>query len=108
MYEYLYYLYGNWGGTRTLCVIATTTVCVLHRMIEQCLRSSFTQFNFFLHNLAQMKFSGHSEGALLSFSPKTYSIDTDGRITHIELAGYQKRYNPEKYYVSLLEFMSWS
>lgn len=42
------------------------------RMIEDSLRSVFTQFNFFIHNLGQMKFSSHQEGALLSFVPKTY------------------------------------
>ena len=41
-------------------------------MINVSLQSIFTQFNFFLHNLAQMKFSGHEEGVLLSFIPKTY------------------------------------
>lgn len=41
-------------------------------MIEDSLRSVFTQFNFFIHNLGQMKFSSHQEGALLSFVPKTY------------------------------------
>ena len=28
------------------------------RMIESSLNSWFTQFNFFLHNLAQLRFSG--------------------------------------------------
>ena len=41
-------------------------------MIEESLKSVFVQFNFFVHNLAQMKFSSHQEGALLSFVPKTY------------------------------------
>jgi len=44
------------------------------RMIESSLKSWFTQFNFFLHNLAQFKFSGdHSNGELLSFIPRTYT-----------------------------------
>lgn len=43
------------------------------RMIESSLKSWFTQFNFFLHNLAQLKFTGdHGDGELLSFVPKTY------------------------------------
>ena len=29
-----------------------------------------------------------------------FSLQTDGRITNVEVFGYQKRYNPEKYYVS--------
>lgn len=44
------------------------------RMIESSLKSWFTQFNFFLHNLAQLRFSGdHSDGELLSFIPRTYT-----------------------------------
>lgn len=43
------------------------------RLIESSLKSWFTQFNFFLHNLAQLKFNGdHGDGELLSFVPKTY------------------------------------
>lgn len=44
------------------------------RMIESSLKSWFTQFNFFLHNLAQLRFSSdHNDGALLSFIPRTYT-----------------------------------
>jgi phosphatidylinositol-4-phosphate 3-kinase len=44
------------------------------RMIESSLRSWFTQFNFFLHNLAQLQFSGsHNGGELLSFIPNVYT-----------------------------------
>lgn len=44
------------------------------RMIENSLRSWFTQFNFFLHNLAQLRFTGdHNDGDLLSFVPRTYT-----------------------------------
>ena len=44
------------------------------RMIESSLRSWFTQFNFFLHNLAQLRFTGdHNDGELLSFVPRTYT-----------------------------------
>lgn len=44
------------------------------RMIESSLKSWFTQFNFFLHNLAQLRFSGdHNDGTLLSFIPRTYT-----------------------------------
>ena len=42
------------------------------RMIEDSMKSLSTQFNFFIHNLAQLKFSSHGEGALLSFVSKTY------------------------------------
>ncbi|XP_050296018.1 phosphatidylinositol 4-phosphate 3-kinase C2 domain-containing subunit alpha [Anthonomus grandis grandis] len=77
------------------------------RLIEESLKTKFTQFNFFLHNLAQnltqLKFTGDSQtGSLLSFVPKTYSVNTDGRLTHVEVVGYRKRYDPDKYYVYVL------
>lgn len=44
------------------------------KMIHISLKSWFTQFNFFLHNLAQMRFSGDDDnGELLSFVPRTYT-----------------------------------
>lgn len=43
------------------------------RLIESSLKSWFTQVNFFLHNLAQLKFTGdHGDNQLLTFVPKTY------------------------------------
>ena len=73
------------------------------RMLNTSLKSIFTQFNFFLHNLAQLKFSGHDEGMLLSFIHKTYSIHTDGRIVNLELFNIQKRYNPDKFYIYIIK-----
>ncbi|XP_063237766.1 phosphatidylinositol 4-phosphate 3-kinase C2 domain-containing subunit beta [Bacillus rossius redtenbacheri] len=73
------------------------------RMIEGSLKSWFTQFNFFLHNLAQLRFSGdHDDGELLSFIPRTYTLQQEGRIRSVAMHGYQKRYDPEKYYVYIL------
>ncbi|RZB62205.1 phosphatidylinositol 4-phosphate 3-kinase C2 domain-containing subunit alpha, partial [Asbolus verrucosus] len=73
------------------------------RLIESSLKSWFTQFNFFLHNIAQMKFSSdHDEGSLLSFVPKRYSLATDGKLVHVQVVNYKKRYNPDKYYVYIL------
>ncbi|KAL1487744.1 hypothetical protein ABEB36_015580 [Hypothenemus hampei] len=77
------------------------------RLIEESLKTKFTQFNFFLHNLAQnlaqLKFTTDNQtGSLLSFVPKTYSVATDGRLTQVEVVGYRKRYDPDKYYVYIL------
>ncbi|KAJ9600687.1 hypothetical protein L9F63_026176, partial [Diploptera punctata] len=56
------------------------------RMIESSLRSWFTQFNFFLHNLAQLRFTGdHNDGDLLSFVPRTYTMQQEGRILSVVL-----------------------
>ncbi|KAL1110477.1 hypothetical protein AAG570_008005 [Ranatra chinensis] len=73
------------------------------RMIQSSLKSWFTQFNFFLHNLAQLRFSGdHNDGQLLSFVSKTYTMQIEGRLKSVDVHGYQKRYDPEKYYVYIL------
>lgn len=74
------------------------------RMIQESLKSWFTQVNFFIHNLAQLRWSGdHSDDLLLSFIPRTYTAAQDGKIRMVRLYSYQKRYNPNKYYVYILE-----
>ncbi|XP_015112954.1 phosphatidylinositol 4-phosphate 3-kinase C2 domain-containing subunit beta [Diachasma alloeum] len=73
------------------------------RMIESSLKSWFTQFNFFLHNLAQLRFTGdQNDGELLSFVPRTYTMQQEGQLTSVQVHGYQKRYDPEKYYMYIL------
>lgn len=74
------------------------------RLIEESVKSWFTHFNFFLHNLAQLRFSAqNSKGQMLSFAAKAYSHTTEPRILNIECFGYQKRYDPQKYYVYILK-----
>ncbi|XP_063588936.1 phosphatidylinositol 4-phosphate 3-kinase C2 domain-containing subunit alpha-like [Penaeus indicus] len=74
------------------------------RMIQESLKSWFTQVNFFIHNLAQLRFTGdHSDDLLLSFIPRTYTAAQDGKIRMVRLYSYQKRYNPNKYYVYILQ-----
>ncbi|KAK9879212.1 hypothetical protein WA026_004058 [Henosepilachna vigintioctopunctata] len=103
-----------------ICGITTESISYLHtallprmsnpeaaayfaRLIESSLKSWFTQFNFFLHNLAQLKFTGEqSDGSLLSFVPKTYTMETEGQLKHVEVVNYKKRYDPDKYYVYVL------
>ncbi|GAB6033726.1 hypothetical protein CHUAL_013838 [Chamberlinius hualienensis] len=73
------------------------------RMIEDSLKSWFTQFNFFIHNLAQLKFSSeHNSDSLLSFVPRNYTMESDGKIQSVDVIGYEKHYEPEKYYVYIL------
>lgn len=74
-------------------------------MIESSLGSVATKFNFFIHNLAQLRFSGlpSNDEPILSFSAKTYSLKQDGRIKQVSVFTYQKRYNPDKHYVSMWE-----
>lgn len=98
-------------------------VCVCFgRHIEASLSSLSTQINFFIHNLAQYKFSTPTTShGLLSFSPSSYSyviwpiimiiqyimfmmwfhsIFTDGKIASAVVVAYHLRYFPEKYIVS--------
>lgn len=73
------------------------------RLIESSLGSVATKFNFFIHNLAQLRFSGlpANDEPILSFSPKVYTLKQDGRVLHAAIFSFQKRYNPDKHYVSL-------
>ncbi|XP_055692342.1 phosphatidylinositol 4-phosphate 3-kinase C2 domain-containing subunit alpha isoform X1 [Lutzomyia longipalpis] len=74
------------------------------KMIHISLKSWFTQFNFFLHNLAQLRFSADEDnGELLSFVPRTYTMAQDGRLQSVVVYGYQKRYDLEKYYTYILK-----
>ncbi|KAH7968509.1 hypothetical protein HPB52_009102 [Rhipicephalus sanguineus] len=69
------------------------------RLIEESLRSRFTQLNFFIHNIAQLRFTGdHNDGLLLSFVPRTFSKDSDGRIVSLTVVRYLKCHEPEKHY----------
>ncbi|CAG2173180.1 unnamed protein product [Oppiella nova] len=73
------------------------------RMIEESLRSRFTKFNFFIHNLAQLRFTGdHNDQMLLSFIPKKFTKESDGLITGLEALDCYKKYEPEKVYYYVL------
>uniref|UniRef100_A0A6G1SG77 Phosphatidylinositol 4-phosphate 3-kinase C2 domain-containing subunit alpha n=1 Tax=Aceria tosichella TaxID=561515 RepID=A0A6G1SG77_9ACAR len=69
------------------------------RLIDECLNSRSTQVNFFIHNLAQLRFSNdNSKQTLLSFVPKTFTMQTDGQIESLEVVRLFKLYEPEKQY----------
>jgi phosphatidylinositol-4-phosphate 3-kinase len=68
--------------------------------IEDSLGSVATQINFFIHNLAQLKFSSNqATPTLLTFVPQAYSIETDGKILSAVVVAYYKRYYPDTYTV---------
>lgn len=75
-----------------------------YRLIESSLGSVATKFNFFIHNLAQLRFSGlpSNDEPILSFAPRTYTIKQDGRIRDASVFSFQKRYNPDKHYVRMV------
>ena len=77
----------------------TEAMAKFTRLIDECLKSRATQVNFFIHNLAQLRFSNdNSKQTLLSFVPKTFTAQTDGRIESLEIVHLYKRYEPEKQY----------
>ncbi|XP_030373429.1 phosphatidylinositol 4-phosphate 3-kinase C2 domain-containing subunit beta [Scaptodrosophila lebanonensis] len=74
------------------------------KMIQSSLKSWFTQVNFFLHNLAQMRHSNdEGTGELLSFVPRKYTMQQDGRLKIVSVVRFQKHYNMEKYYMYILQ-----
>lgn len=70
------------------------------RLIESSLGSVATKLNFFIHNLAQMKFTGSDARPTLSFAPRTHTIKTAGRIRDVFLCRHERVFNPSKGYVS--------
>uniref|UniRef100_A0A673GV22 Phosphatidylinositol 4-phosphate 3-kinase C2 domain-containing subunit alpha-like n=1 Tax=Sinocyclocheilus rhinocerous TaxID=307959 RepID=A0A673GV22_9TELE len=78
-----------------------------YRLIESSLGSVATKFNFFLHNLAQLRFSGlpSNDEPILSFAPRTYTIKQDGRIRDASIFSFQKRYNPDKHYTYVIRIL---
>ncbi|XP_022535661.2 phosphatidylinositol 4-phosphate 3-kinase C2 domain-containing subunit alpha [Astyanax mexicanus] len=77
------------------------------RLIESSLGSVATKFNFFIHNLAQLRFSGlpANDEPILSFSPRTYTLKQDGRIRDASIYSFQKRYNPDKHYTYVVRVL---
>ncbi|XP_053153244.1 phosphatidylinositol 4-phosphate 3-kinase C2 domain-containing subunit alpha isoform X2 [Hemicordylus capensis] len=85
----------------------TDATILFTRLIESSLGNVATKFNFFIHNLAQLRFSGlpSNDEPILSFSPKTYSLKQDGRIKEVSVFTYHKRYNPDKYYIYVVRVL---
>lgn len=55
-------------------MVEQEAAAVFARMIQESLKSWFTPVNFFLHSLAQLRFTGdHNDDQLLSFVPKRYT-----------------------------------
>lgn len=88
-----------WLGTLTGSSVLSTwwPRC---RLIESSLGSVATKLNFFIHNLAQMKFTGSDARPTLSFAPRTHTIKTSGRIHDVFLCRHERVFNPSKGYVS--------
>uniref|UniRef100_A0A8C0K0H1 Phosphatidylinositol-4-phosphate 3-kinase catalytic subunit type 2 beta n=1 Tax=Canis lupus dingo TaxID=286419 RepID=A0A8C0K0H1_CANLU len=75
------------------------------RLIESSLGSVATKLNFFIHNLAQMKFTGSDDRLTLSFAPRTHTLKSSGRITDVFLCRHEKIFHPNKGYVYVVKVM---
>ncbi|XP_058525032.1 phosphatidylinositol 4-phosphate 3-kinase C2 domain-containing subunit beta isoform X2 [Ochotona princeps] len=75
------------------------------RLIESSLGSVATKLNFFIHNLAQMKFAGSDDRLTLSFAPRTHTIKNSGRITSVFLCRHEKVFQPSKGYIYVVKVM---
>lgn len=88
----------------TYSAISKVYICIIFvlctSLIESSLGSVATKLNFFIHNLAQLKFSGSDERLTLSFVLKIHTMKKDGRICDVFLIRHKKICNPNKGYVS--------
>lgn len=73
------------------------------RLIESSLGSVATKLNFFIHNLAQMKFTGSDARPALSFAPRTHTLKTSGRIRDVFLCRHERVFNPSKGYTYVVK-----
>ncbi|KFU85678.1 Phosphatidylinositol 4-phosphate 3-kinase C2 domain-containing subunit beta, partial [Chaetura pelagica] len=73
------------------------------RLIESSLGSVATKLNFFIHNLAQMKFTGSDTRPTLSFAPRTHTLKASGRIRDVFLCRHERVFNPSKGYTYVVK-----
>nr|XP_039322313.1 phosphatidylinositol 4-phosphate 3-kinase C2 domain-containing subunit beta isoform X3 [Saimiri boliviensis boliviensis] len=77
----------------------------IKRLIESSLGSVATKLNFFIHNLAQMKFTGSDDRLTLSFASRTHTLKSSGRITDVFLCRHEKIFHPSKGYIYVVKVM---
>ncbi|XP_034021284.1 phosphatidylinositol 4-phosphate 3-kinase C2 domain-containing subunit beta [Thalassophryne amazonica] len=73
------------------------------RLIESSLGSVATKLNFFIHNLAQMKFSSSDERPALSFAPRIHTAKSDGVIQNLYVCRHIRTSNPSKGYAFVVK-----
>uniref|UniRef100_A0A667ZBU3 Phosphatidylinositol-4-phosphate 3-kinase catalytic subunit type 2 beta n=1 Tax=Myripristis murdjan TaxID=586833 RepID=A0A667ZBU3_9TELE len=73
------------------------------RLIESSLGSVATKLNFFIHNLAQMKFASSEERPVLSFAPRVHTVKSDGLIRNLYVCRHVRTYNPSKGYAFVVK-----
>ncbi|KAK0144593.1 Phosphatidylinositol 4-phosphate 3-kinase C2 domain-containing subunit beta [Merluccius polli] len=73
------------------------------RLIESSLGSVATKLNFFIHNLAQMKFASSEERPVLSFAPRVHTMKSDGLIRNLYVCCHIRTYSPSKGYAFVVK-----
>ncbi|XP_072571954.1 phosphatidylinositol 4-phosphate 3-kinase C2 domain-containing subunit beta-like isoform X2 [Paramormyrops kingsleyae] len=73
------------------------------RLIESSLGSVATKLNFFIHNLAQMKFASSEEQPVLSFAPRVHTLKSDGLIRSLFVCRHIRTYSPNKGYAYVVK-----
>ncbi|KAM6980094.1 phosphatidylinositol 4-phosphate 3-kinase C2 domain-containing subunit beta [Aplochiton taeniatus] len=73
------------------------------RLIESSLGSVATKLNFFIHNLAQMKFASSEEKPVLSFAPRVHTLKSDGPIRNLYVCRHVRTYSPSKGYAFVVK-----
>ncbi|XP_027859335.1 phosphatidylinositol 4-phosphate 3-kinase C2 domain-containing subunit beta isoform X1 [Xiphophorus couchianus] len=63
------------------------------RLIESSLGSVATKLNFFIHNLAQMKFASSEDRPALSFAPRIHTVRSDGVIKNLYICRHIRSAN---------------
>ncbi|TMS01408.1 Phosphatidylinositol 4-phosphate 3-kinase C2 domain-containing subunit beta [Larimichthys crocea] len=63
------------------------------RLIESSLGSVATKLNFFIHNLAQMKFTSSEDRPTLSFAPRVHTAKSDGLIRNLYICRHIRTVN---------------
>uniref|UniRef100_A0A8C5FMK8 Phosphatidylinositol-4-phosphate 3-kinase catalytic subunit type 2 beta n=1 Tax=Gadus morhua TaxID=8049 RepID=A0A8C5FMK8_GADMO len=73
------------------------------RLIESSLGSVATKLNFFIHNLAQMKFASSEERPVLTFAPRVHTLKSDGLIRNLYVCRHIRTYSPSKGYAFVVK-----
>ncbi|VDM62901.1 unnamed protein product [Angiostrongylus costaricensis] len=85
----------------------TDAVIQFTQLINHSLKSAFPRINFFFHTLAQVMSStgasARNNDNILSFVPQLYTQTTDGKIVHVRVISFEKRFIPNKVYFYKVE-----
>ncbi|XP_051932001.1 phosphatidylinositol 4-phosphate 3-kinase C2 domain-containing subunit beta isoform X1 [Hippocampus zosterae] len=73
------------------------------RLIESSLGSVATKLNFFIHNLAQMKFACGEDVPSLSFAPRVHSAKSDGVIRSLYVCAHARATSGGKAYTYVVK-----